>query len=100
MLAFEEERADNYDLSLLDGNVEMIRPREHSAQGTGRGDIVGQYMDGSGVTHGFVLDAGGYTTVDIPGYPTTVLTGINPRGDVVGRCRGADGLDVAFVIRR
>jgi hypothetical protein len=31
-LVFEEERADNYDLSLLDGNVEMIRPREHSAQ--------------------------------------------------------------------
>jgi hypothetical protein len=31
-LAFEEERADNYDLSLLDGNVEMIRPSEHSAQ--------------------------------------------------------------------
>jgi hypothetical protein len=64
-----------------------------------RGDIVGQYMDGSGVTHGFVLDAGGYRTVDTPGHPTTVLTGINPQGDIVGRCRVADGRDVAFVIQ-
>jgi hypothetical protein len=65
-----------------------------------RGDIVGQYMDSSGVTHGFVLDARGYRTVDISGYAATVLTGINPRGDIVGRCRGADGKDVAFVLQR
>jgi hypothetical protein len=31
-LAFVEENADNYDLGLLDGRVEMIRPYEHSAQ--------------------------------------------------------------------
>lgn len=52
------------------------------------------------VVHGFLLDASGYTTVDVPGYPQTVLTGINPQGDIVGRARGSDGRDVAFVIRR
>jgi hypothetical protein len=31
-LVFEPERADNYDLSLLDSGAEMVRPREHSAQ--------------------------------------------------------------------
>jgi len=31
-LAFEAERADNYDLGLIDGGIEMIRPYEHSAQ--------------------------------------------------------------------
>jgi hypothetical protein len=31
-LAFVEESADNYDLGLLDGGVELIRPFEHSAQ--------------------------------------------------------------------
>jgi len=46
------------------------------------------------------LDASGYSTIDIPGYAATVLTGINPQGDIVGRCRGADGKDVAFVLQR
>jgi SOS-response transcriptional repressor LexA len=31
-LEFTKEDADNYDLALLDRNVPMIRPREHSAQ--------------------------------------------------------------------
>ncbi len=31
-LAREDEPADDYDLSLLDGGVPMLRPREHSAQ--------------------------------------------------------------------
>jgi hypothetical protein len=52
------------------------------------------------VVHGFVLDADGFTTVDIPGCAPTVVTGVNPRRDMVGRCRGADGKDAAFVIRR
>jgi hypothetical protein len=29
-----------------------------------------------------------------------VLTGINPQGDVVGRARGTNGIDVAFLIQR
>lgn len=64
------------------------------------GTIVGQYRDALGVTHGFVLDADGYRTVDVDGYPTTVLTGINAEGSIVGRARGADGFDVSFVIAK
>lgn len=64
-----------------------------------RGEIVGQYRDLAGVTHGFILDAAGYSTFDLSGYPTTVLTGINSHGDIVWRARDADGKDVAFVLR-
>lgn len=32
VLEFVEEDPDNYDLTLLDGQVQMVRPREHSAQ--------------------------------------------------------------------
>jgi hypothetical protein len=53
-----------------------------------RGDIVGVYRDASGVFHGYVRTAAGYTTLDA--HPTGVTVtatraiGINPRGDVVG----------------
>ena len=31
------------------------------------GEIVGQYRDAGGVTHGFLLSGGVYTTLDVPG---------------------------------
>src|SRR5437773_384935 len=31
------------------------------------GDIMGYYVDGSGIPHGFLLSAGTYTTIDYPG---------------------------------
>ena len=55
------------------------------------GVIVGDYRDASNVPHGFVLSAGHYITVDVPGsvlgltgtLPTN-LRAINPGGDIVG----------------
>ena len=49
-----------------------------------RGDIVGGYVDGSGVSHGFVLSGGNYTTVDYPGAAGTALSSINPSGEMSG----------------
>ncbi len=51
-----------------------------------RGDIVGAYVDGKGVTHGFVLRQGRYTTVDYPGAKVhfTQVMAINEQGDIVG----------------
>jgi hypothetical protein len=48
------------------------------------GTIVGGYVDGSGVSHGFVLSGGSYRNVDFPGAPGTVLTSINPQGEMTG----------------
>ena len=62
------------------------------------GDIVGQYRDAAGLTHGFVLDGSGFTTIDIPGGVQTVLTGINAEGQIVGRYGDAAGHDHGFLI--
>ena len=49
-----------------------------------QGVIVGGYLDSSSVSHGFVLAGGSYTTLDFPGANGTVLTGINPSGELSG----------------
>jgi PEP-CTERM motif len=46
--------------------------------------------DGAG-THGFVLDNGSYTTLDVPGSTWTWATGINASGQIVGMYRDAGG---------
>src|SRR5271154_6505749 len=48
------------------------------------GQVVGQWEDSSGVTHGFIYSAGTYTSFDYPGASTTALYGINNAGDMVG----------------
>jgi len=48
------------------------------------GDIVGDYaMPGSRTTHGFLLTQNRFITIDPPG-ATTVPSGINSKGDIVG----------------
>jgi probable HAF family extracellular repeat protein len=64
-----------------------------------RGDIVGQYTDSSGVTHGFLLRGGRFVTVDFPGASRTVAQGINSRGAISGAYIGADGKWHGFVLR-
>jgi hypothetical protein len=48
-----------------------------------RGDILGSYEAG-GIAHGFLLDHGTFSTIDVLG------SGINNRGDIVGVYIGAD----------
>jgi probable HAF family extracellular repeat protein len=53
------------------------------------GEIVGRYEDATGKTHGFLLSAGNFTSIDFP-HPNvafTVAAGINTRGDIVGQYR-------------
>ena len=51
------------------------------------GVIVGTYRNGTGA-HGFVLDGGDFTTVDVPSAASdTLLTGINDAGVLVGQYR-------------
>ena len=59
-----------------------------------RGQVVGDYRDaGSGVFHGFVWDAGVFSTIDVPfpGAISTAAVGINRFGDIVGFYDDANG---------
>jgi len=51
-----------------------------------RGDVVGQYLDDAGFTHGFLLSKKNVlTTLDFPGASDTAAFGINESGTVVGQ---------------
>ena len=62
------------------------------------GDIVGSYTNaGSAVAHGFVLSAGAFTTLDLPGL--IQLRGITPSGVIVGSY-SLSGVIYGFVLAR
>jgi len=49
-----------------------------------RGQIVGVYVDSSGVRRGFLLDKGNFSTVDFPNALETNANGINDHSQIVG----------------
>jgi uncharacterized membrane protein len=62
------------------------------------GEIVGTYQSADKVGHGFVMSDGQVTTVDGPGGPTfTDVTGIDSRGEIVGRYM-VNGVTHAFLL--
>jgi hypothetical protein len=48
------------------------------------GEVVGAYVDSGGVTHGYALSHGTYTTDDPPGSIFTFNGGGNAEGDITG----------------
>jgi uncharacterized membrane protein len=42
------------------------------------------FYDVSGTQHGFLLDKGTFTAIDVPGATRTSALGINARGQIVG----------------
>jgi uncharacterized membrane protein len=55
------------------------RPRPCSG-----GDSHDPSDDGNGAQHGYLLEQGRFTTVDVPGAAATDAFGINDRGQIVG----------------
>jgi uncharacterized membrane protein len=53
---------------------------------------VGWYSDAGGKGHGFLLDQGNYTTLDVPGATDTHANGINASGQIVGWYSDANGV--------
>ena len=51
-----------------------------------KGEIIGWYIDGNGMSHGYLRspDGGTFTTIDGPGALATLLGGINPAGVITG----------------
>src|SRR5690349_4516059 len=54
------------------------------------GQILGSYSDAPGI-HGFLLDNGSYTKLDVPGSTHTEAYGINAAGQIVGHYKDASG---------
>jgi probable HAF family extracellular repeat protein len=63
------------------------------------GDIVGRYRDAAGVSQGYVLSRGEFTSFGCPGATFTGAAGITPDGDIVGRCT-IGGVSHGFVLKR
>jgi len=53
------------------------------------GEIAGYYSDTAGNTHGFVYADGAFSTVDVAGARTTLLTRIKNGGSITGICSDA-----------
>ena len=63
-----------------------------------RGDIVGGYVAADGVSHGFLLHKGVFTSIDVPNaLGTNEARAINARGDIVGNYGDAEG-DHGFLL--
>ena len=105
---FIRDRAGEYQSIAIPGARQT-----HAHSINDRGDIVGKYFIGfatpvspidvistsTAPSHGFLLTADGYTTLDVP-FPGGVNTGaygINAAGDIVGCYTAADGLAKTFV---
>ena len=51
---------------------------------TSWGDLVGRYYKPDGSHHGFLLQGGTFSSIDVPGASLTDVTWINDRGEIVG----------------
>jgi hypothetical protein len=63
--------------------------------------IVGFFVDDVGPGHGFLLDRGIFSTIDVPddsGTRPTQIIGINKRGQMVGLYIVADGIVQGFLM--
>ena len=85
-------------------------PNDHPVLGTvplginDRGQVVGNYVDGNGGLlgpndgrHGFLLNKGIYTQLDVPGAAFTVAQGINNEGQIVGLYLNDDDSEHGFI---
>src|SRR5205807_2798573 len=60
-----------------------------------RGQIVGNIGDASGISHGFLLSAGNFMTIDFLGaLDTSAAFGITANGEIVGFCDDSNGVEI------
>lgn len=62
----------------------------------GSGQMVGQYQDSGGVTHGFLDSSGSFTTLTYPSATSTTAVGINSSGVVSGHYVDSSGNNHGF----
>jgi hypothetical protein len=101
LLSATPSEAQSFDITSIDVPCSAAPPtscpngisRRTNAGGINpSGDIVGNYTDGVGKMHGFLLSRGQFTTIDVPGSLVgatgtlpTAARGIGPSGEIVGQ---------------
>ncbi len=61
------------------------------------GQIVGYYVDSSSKSHGFLYQAGNFSSIDYPGASDTFACGINDGGEIVGHYLDSSGNSHGFL---
>src|SRR5579863_2902819 len=67
---------------------------------TPSGVIAGRYFSSDHVEHGFVLENGEITSIDVPGSTFTDLTWINAGGIIVGSYGSVDGTSKGYELKK
>src|ERR1700685_726004 len=62
------------------------------------GTVVGTYTDSGGMTHGYQLCHGNFTSNDFPGAILTFNGGINPQGEIVGFYTDTSNVTHSFLL--
>ncbi len=80
-------------------NVTFPKDPEQCAFGVNdAGQIVGEYVDSSGVYHGWELKGTKFTTIDVPGATGTGANGINDSGEIAGGWDGSGDSQHGFTL--
>ncbi len=88
---------DNGNFTFLNiPGVLVVGRNRHSLGLNDRGQVVGSFQS-LGVDHGFLLDNGVLTQIDVPGAVATHASGINNRGQVVGSYFDAFSVEHAYI---
>ena len=101
---------DEFDVSrtyvrAANGKITVLPLREPDALTTegyainNRGTIVGNFFDADGVRHGFIWNAGEFTTFDPDGSISTRLNAVNNLGEIAGQYLDASRLVHGFILR-
>ena len=81
-------------------NYPHVPPQQNTSGVNDSGEIVGCYVDGSDVIHGYERIGGKFTTLDVPfaGATGTCAFGINNSGQIVGQWLASDGSIFGFTL--
>jgi hypothetical protein len=84
------------DVNFKFTTIDVPQSTGTTANGNSPNAIAGQFDDSGGNTHGFVLRADAYTTINKPGAFFTAVNGINAIGQLTGTYQDASGFHAYF----
>jgi probable HAF family extracellular repeat protein len=64
--------------------IDVPKATATAANGNSTHEIAGEFDDSGGITHGFVLNKGVFTQINVPNVANTLINGINALGQLAG----------------